>query len=160
MRIVTGCLAAIILTFFFGCSKQETIPEKKQRALIQEIEQRLDAYPEALKRGDIEWFKDFWSGEADFAFASDGELVTDYAAFEKGTKEAIANTKQLLLFQLSNSRGHVISENAVSYATNFEWQIIGKSGDTLRAKGSWLYLFEKRDGEWRAVQSAGTHKYF
>ncbi len=113
-----------------------------------------------MKRGDLEWFRNFSSQETDFAFASDGELLTDYAAFGSRTKEAIVNTKELLLFRLSNSRGYVISENAVSYATNFEWQIVGQSGDTFRAKGSWLYLIEKRDGEWRGVQSAGTHKFF
>jgi hypothetical protein len=143
-----------------GCNQQQSVPEEKQRALIQEVEGRIKEYPEALRRGDIQWFQNFWSREADFAFASDGELVTDYAEFEKGTQEALANTKAVLLFETTNGHAHVISENAVSYATNFEWHVVVQSGDTLRAKGSWLYLFEKRDGQWRAVQSAGTHKFF
>ncbi len=160
MKTIVCCIVPVILVSLCGCNEHETIPEEKQRALIHEVEQRLLGYQDATKRGDLEWFRNFYSKEHDFAFASDGELLTDYAAFESGTKEAIANTKELLTFKLSNSRAHVISENAVSYATNFEWQIVEQSGDTLRAKGSWLYLFEKRDGEWRVVQCAGTHRFF
>lgn len=151
-------VTAIIL---FSCNQSANLSEEKKLAIIKEIQQRLDGYPEAAKRGDTLWFHNFWADVKEFTFAGDGQILTDYeTTITKPYRESLSKMKEILYFKYSNGHGYVLDEDAVSYVTNFDWGMQTKSGDTLRAKGAWLYVFKKLDNQWKVVHSAGTHKYY
>lgn len=54
---------------------------------------------------------------------------------------------------------YILARDAASYTMEYRWSLTMKSGDTLNAKGSWMYVFKKFDDTWRVVHSAGAHIY-
>lgn len=150
-----------VLVLLVGCNKQDNISEERKIAITEAVKDRVNGYADAVKRHDLEWLLNFWSDEKDFTIAGDGELIADYeSGIAKPTRDFISNLKEVLHFEFSDGHAFVINENAVSYATNFDWRIVLLSGDTIKSKGSWLYLFTKSNKDWKVVHSAGTHTYY
>ena len=153
--ILFGCAILLMST---GC--HEELSKDKKESMVREVTKKLDQYPASLARHDTLWFKNLYSNEKDFLMAADGELSTDYnESVTNYYKHFLDNMKKLLFFQWNNGQGYVISKDLISYSTNFQWELLEKNGDTLRAKGSWLYLFKNINGEWKVLQSAGTNNY-
>jgi ketosteroid isomerase-like protein len=149
------------ILFMGGCTQNNYSSEEEKAALISEIKQLLDEYPEAVKRKDLDWFSSFWSNEKDFVFAFDGHVHTDYDKwFSDYYREGLSNLKVLTHFEWSNPSVAVLDKNLVSYTTNFNWRMVTVSGDTVKSNGSALYIFKKSDGRWSVVNSAGTHIYY
>ena len=143
-----------------SCKQGDNISESERNAIIKEIQAKFDGYIEAMKREDIDWFHSFWSNENDFTFAGDGVIKTNYdSAITKAYGDAFKDIKEVIHLNWSNPHALIIDRNTVSYVTNFDWQAAVISGDTVKAKGSWLYLFKKTNGQWKVVHSAGTHIY-
>ena len=129
--------------------------------ITNEIKALLDEYPESFKNHDLKWFQHFWAKSSGFVLAGDGKLETNYdTAITIRYKDAFSKFKAVSHFQMSNGVGYVLDRNSVSYATEYDWGFVTTEGDTLKARGSWLYVF-KRDGvEWKVIQSAGTHIFY
>ena len=143
-----------------NCSIPNEITEEEKRIIVEEIQERVENYPEALKRKDLEWFHDFWSNEEDFVFAGDGLVSTDYdASITQIYLDVFPNLEEVLHFEISNGHVSVLSKDAASYVLNFDWGLI-ISGDTVQSRGSWIYVFKKSDDQWKVVHSAGTHNYY
>lgn len=160
MRTINFYLALGLLIVLQSCSNSDNISNDEQTNITKEIQGRLDGYSEAVKRKDSDWIQNFWSDEKDFVLASDGKIETNYdSVMTKEYRDAFKTIQEMTYLNFSNGHALVLSKNAVSYATNFDWQAIMVSGDTVKASGSWLYLFKKSDGQWKVVHSAGTHIY-
>jgi hypothetical protein len=153
-------LPIVMILLFCNCTTNIDIPENDKKAISGEIQDRLNGYPEALKNKDIEWFRSFWSDEPGFIFAGDGEIVTDYESFIHELENVLANQKEVLHFKLSNDQINVISRDAASCVVKFDWGVVTISGDTLNARGSWLYIFKRSDDQWHVPYSAGTHIFY
>lgn len=152
--------STVIILLLIGCNQPKGISEEEKLAIKKEIKERVENYPEALKRKDLEWFHNFWSNEEDFVFAGDGLLNTNYdSAITQVYLNLFPNLEEVLHFEISNGQISVLSKDAASYALNFDWGIT-ISGDTVKSKGSWIYVFKKSDDQWKVVHSAGTHNYY
>lgn len=104
-----------------GCDQQNHISIEKKNQIIAEVKERLAGYPEALKRNDLDWFKNFLSKE-DFAVSFDGYVSTDY---DKWIKEHVpTDIKTVLYFNLTNDHAEVLTNNIVSYTANFDWGVV------------------------------------
>ena len=137
------------------------LSEEKRNSIASEIKDRLNDYIEAARRQDTEWFRDFWLKGNDFAFSFDAEFITDYDPwFTKYYAEALPNVKEILHFKFGEGRVAVISDNAASYSTTFDWSMVTTKNDTIQSKGSAIYVLVRQDGKWKCVQSGGTHKYY
>jgi hypothetical protein len=149
-----------IFAILSSCSNGDSVSDEERASIPKEIQERLDGYADAVKRKDLEWVQKFWSNEKDFVLAGDGELSTDYnTVVIKDYGDFFNTMREMSYLNWSNGHALVLNENTVSYATKFEWQAVMESGDTIKSTGSWLYLFKKADGQWKAVHSAGTHIY-
>ena len=143
-----------------GCNTPETISTHEEATIKKEIQGRLDGYATAVKSKDLAWIQDFWADDDNFVFAGDGQLNSNYdSAITKSYQNAFAALKEMTYIRWTDGHPLVLSRDVVSYPTNFQWQAVMESGDTVRAKGSWLYLFKKSEGQWKVVHSAGTHIY-
>jgi ketosteroid isomerase-like protein len=161
MKSIKHYLLVGLLVQLSSCSTSDDISEAEQTAISKEIQERLNGYPEAFRRHDLQWYQNFWSNERDFVFAGDGLIQTNYdSAITKTYRDGFTNIKDILHFKWSNGHACVLNKNAVSYITNFDWGGIMTSGDTVKAKGSWLYVFKKVNRQWKVVHSAGTHIYY
>lgn len=160
MRTVKSYIAVGLLIVFQSCITGDNISDNERTTITKEIQDRLDGYSEAVRRKDSDWIQDFWSDEKDFVLASDGKIETNYdSVMTREYRDAFKTIQEMTYLNFSNGHALVLSKNAVSYATNFDWQAIMVTGDTVKASGSWLYLFKKSDGKWKVVHSAGTHIY-
>ena len=154
-------MLAIVLTLY-GCQDVPAeLTEQKKNAIVTEIKERLAGYHEAVKRKDVEWFREFWANEKEFAAALDGDLSTDYQSwFEKNYVEALPGIKEVLYLKFADGKAGIVNEDAVTYATSFDWGMITTTNDTIQSKGSIIYVFRRKDGIWKCIQTAGTHKYY
>ena len=161
MNIKNYFLTGGIIFILTCCSQQDSISDTRKVEITEEIKVLMDGYPEAVKRHDLDWFSKFWSNEKDFVFAVDGQVITNYDEwFKMYYSDGLKNLKEILHFDWSNGHATIFSENTVSYATNFDWGMVAVSGDTVKVRGSALYVFKKSDGEWRAVNCGATHTYY
>jgi hypothetical protein len=137
------------------------LTEEQKRSITSELTQRLDGYHQAAIKKDTEWFRTFWLKSSDFAVALDGDYITDYDPwFEEYYAKALPTIKEILHFRFGEGRAAILNENAASYATTFDWGMVTTSNDTIRSKGSIVYVFVRNDGVWKCVQTGGTHKYY
>jgi hypothetical protein len=148
-------LLAIILS---SCNAKEEISDSEKRLIIEELQSRLNDYSDAFKRKDIVGVLNFWSNTPDFAFAGDGKLITDYdSIFVPRMQNRLPKVQEVPYFDFVVERGAILSKDAVSVTSTFDWAQIETTGDTVRARGTWLFVFMKKNGQWSVVQSAGTH---
>lgn len=152
----TACLAAFLLA---GCAAapRPELTRGEEAAITSAIEARIQGYGDAAGRRDAEWFAAFWADDPDFLIAGDGDLLAGYDTYIPQMREELAGIGPMLEFEVSDQHTHVIARDAASHALRFRWGFITATGDTVRAHGSWLYVFRHIDGEWRVVQSGGTH---
>ena len=160
MKPIKFYLAIGLLAILSSCNNGDSISDEERATITKEIHGRLDGYSEAVKSKDLDWVQKFWSNEKDFVLAGDGELSTDYnSVVVKDYGDFFTTMKEMSYLNWSNGHALVLNENTVSYATKFDFQAVMESGDTIKSRGSWLYLFKKSDGQWKVVHSAGTHIY-
>ena len=160
MKTIEIFLLLVVIFAFSNCTQEVELSEAEKLTISEEIHNRANGYLVALINKDLSWFQSFWSDEVDFVFAGDGQIQTDYdAVITKPLTELFQNLDEVLHFEFSNDHVYVLGRNAASYATNFSWGMV-ISGDTLQAKGSWLYVFKRSNDEWRVIHTAGTHTYF
>jgi hypothetical protein len=154
-------MPALALTLYACQNSPAELSEEKRNAIVSEIKTRLEGYHQALIKKDFQWFREFWADEKEFAIALDGELITDYEPwFEKDYAKALPDIKEILHFKFGEGKAAILNENAATYATSFDWGMITTSNDTIQSTGSIIYVFERKDGKWKCIQAAGTHKYY
>lgn len=153
--------AIIVAILFSNCTNQQHLSQEQKAQMIKEVKVLLNHYPEAVKQKDLGWFKSFWANHENFIYAADGHVITDYDGFIKSYyQDGLAGVKELYRFDWSNAQAAVLNENTVSYAAAFDWGMINTAGDTIQAKGSGLYIFEKLDGNWKVVNCGAAHVYY
>jgi len=124
------------------------------------VQRRMDGYFEALERRDLDWILTFWADVDGFVFAAEGSLIAGYDAFAEQLRSAMEATASVNSIEKSNEHIYVSAKDAASYSLEFAGSMTAVSGDTVRSRGSWTYVFKRIDGEWRIVHCAGAHVYF
>ena len=153
-------IAYVIITQ--GCvnDSAKMLTEQEKAVITEEVKARVVDYVDAIKNLDSKRMLDFWANAEGFVFAGDGALVEGYDKQAIQIKDIITNTDKVNYIELINDpHVYVLARDAASYAREYRWSFTMKSGDTLNAKGSWMYVFKKFDDTWRVVHSAGTHIY-
>ncbi|MFC2124612.1 YybH family protein [Bacteroidota bacterium] len=133
--------------------------EQKKIAIAEEVEARVVDYLDAIKQLDLARMLDFWADTEGFVFAGDGSLVVGYENYAAQLKDVIPKTTKVNNIEKKKPHIYVLAKDAVSYTMEYSWSMIRESGDTINAKGSWLYVFKKFDDKWQVVHSAGAHIY-
>jgi len=132
------------------------LTETEKAVIADAVEARIDAYGDAARAKDIDWFMGFWADIDDFVLAGDGNLV-DRDTWEQQVRSAVSDTRAMLNFEFFNRHTYVLARDAAVHTTQFRWAYETTSGDTLRMHGSWSYVLKSFDGVWQVVHSAGTH---
>ncbi len=153
----------ILLCFTFGCQQGEEVAEimseQEKEEIAQAVVERLDDYVDAVDQLDFEQAIDFWADTDGFAMAGDGSLLLGFDKWENKVRNDIDRFAKTNKLMFKNPHVYVLGRNTASCCVEFEWSFTTKSGDTIKAKGSWVYVFKKFDEVWRVVQSGGTHLY-
>jgi steroid delta-isomerase-like uncharacterized protein/uncharacterized protein (TIGR02246 family) len=151
----------VLLCFTFSCRKAEEVAEElsdqKKEEIARAVEERFADYVDAMKKIDIERLLNFWADTEGFVNAGDGLLTVGYDSLANRMREFISNTAKVTSFEFSKPHVYVLSNDAASLCNEYEWSLIDKDGNTVNAKGSWMYVFKKFDGVWKVVHTAGTH---
>ncbi len=153
-------LACVIITQ--GCTNHSTevLTEQEKAIITEEVKSRVVGYLEAIKTIDIERMLDFWSNTEGFVFAGDGTLIEGYDNHSTiHIKDFVSNLEKVNYIEQNEPHVYILARDAASYAMEYRWSMTMKSGDTLNAEGSWMYVFKKFDDTWRVVHSAGAHIY-
>ena len=158
MKSIHYLLVVLAIILLSSCGAHEEVSDSEKQLIIKELQGRLDDYVDAFERKDLEGMLDFWSNTPDFAYAGDGILSTDYdSVMIIRLQNHLPKVKAIPYFNFEIERGTILSKDAASVVSIFDWAQVLTSGDTIRAKGTWLFVFKKINDHWGVVQSAGTH---
>ena len=144
-----------------GCvnSSTKVLTEQEKATITEEVEARVVDYVDAIKQLDLERILDFWANTEGYVFAGDGTLVEGYDKHSIQLKDTVSKAVKVNYIEKNNQHVYVLARDAASYTMEYRWSMTMESGDTINAKGSWLYVFKKFDDTWRVVHSAGAHIY-
>jgi ketosteroid isomerase-like protein len=152
-------IACVIITQ--GCYNNSTkvLTEQEKAIITEEVKARVVDYIDAFKKLNIERMLDFYANTEGFVWAGDGTLVEGYDKYSIQIKDLDPNTEKVNYIEQNDPHVYVLARDAASYAVEYRWSLTMKSGETLTAKGSWMYVFQKFDDVWRVIHSAGAHIY-
>ena len=135
-------------------------PAVDEASIRDAVSARIDGYVQAIRDGDLNYIREFWADDPDFAMAGDGTLSVGYDAWIQSVEELTANTDSVAFVEIVGEPAvAVLGPDAASYAMEYRWRFVMRDGSTLSAEGSWMYVFRRIDGQWRAIHSAGSHIY-
>lgn len=152
-------LGFAVLAFGCGTRTPSSMTDQERAAVAEAVEQRVSGYVEAIERQDLEYLLGFWADTEGFVLAGDGSLTIGYDTWATQIREIVAGTASVLHAEYKNPHIYVLARDAASYSMEFDWSMATTAGDTVSATGAWTYVFKRLDGEWKVVQSAGTHLY-
>ncbi|OVE80491.1 hypothetical protein BVY01_00130 [bacterium I07] len=155
----------LVIGFLFlmqGCSQDsDNSLSSDERATISDaIEKQVNGYFEAVNRHDVDWLLAFWADVDEFAMWDDGKLSTGYDSIEKGTRDWFAGLTTVLHSEHSNGNAFALDKALAIYTTQYDWGIVTTSGDTVRCRGPWTYVFRPFDGGWKVVYSYGSRTFY
>lgn len=151
-------LSALPLSLLaLGCASQPApLTDAERAAIVAGVEASVDAYREAGLRRDLEGMMALWADVEGFVIAGDGELM-DYAAMAQGARDEMTTMQSVPYIEFSDRHTYVLARDAASHTARFRWAAVLTTGDTLRVRGAWTWVFKNFDGAWKVVQSGGTH---
>ena len=162
-KLLTILPLVFLLCFTFSCQKAEVVAEElsdqKKEEIARAVEERVADYADAIKKIDMERMLNFWADTEGFVFAGDGLLTVGYDKYANQLREMMSNTAEVSSIEFGNFHVYVLSNDAASLSMEYEWSMIDKDGNTINAKGSWMYVFKKFGDVWKVVHSAGAHLY-
>jgi hypothetical protein len=143
-----------------ACAPATSAPmtEEEREEVAEAIRARVDGYCDAALRKDLEWLAGFWANVDGFTLIEQDVLLTDYQQIYDGTADWLEMVSQPLYCEMTDARVYVLGPDAASATTNYEWGIETVVGDTLENFGSWTYVFDRIEGEFRVVQSSGNRQ--
>ena len=62
---------------------------------------------------------------------------------------------EVLYCEMTNTHVYVLGPDAASATTEFAWGIKTLEGDMIESYGGWTYVFDRIEGDFRVVHSAG-----
>jgi ketosteroid isomerase-like protein len=133
------------------------VTESERASIAAAVEQRVQGYFDATRRKDLDYLLGFWATDTAFVMASDGKVTAGYNGIASSTRKWLDGVRIILSSSKSNGHIYVLGRDAASYTTDFEWSYVSVKGDTVRSRGSWVYVFKRFGDAWRVVQSGGTH---
>jgi ketosteroid isomerase-like protein len=160
MRIIITLVVCIF--WAIGCRPEleKVMNEEEITIIANAVEEKVSGYSDAIKRLDVDAMLDFWANTDSLVLASDGSLIVGYDKWAPMLREIISKTTEVSNIEFKNLNTYVLSKESASISLEFEWRMINEVGDTVKSKGSWIYVFKQFNGNWKAIHSAGTHLYY
>ena len=131
--------------------------QEERQNVVAEIHERLDSYADAVTRLDIDAMLSFWMDSEEFVFAGDGVILGGYDEWTSLMSQRSGETEQWLHFNFHNVKVVVLSRNAASATVELDNRRVWANGDTASTGGAWTYVLRKDEGEWKVIQTTGTH---
>ena len=152
----------LILIIFLGCNhKKPGMLSEEDKELVQmAVKERVDAYFIVARQQNIDTMLGFWADSDSFVFAADGNIVIGYAGFSGQMPNVAQMTDSVLSLEKYNEHIFVLSSHAATSTLQFKGTSTLITGDAIRSRGSWTYVFSQMNNEWKVIHSAGTHIYF
>ncbi|WP_421764602.1 nuclear transport factor 2 family protein [Ekhidna sp.] len=138
-----------------ACEQPEMDSENDIKKEIQEMYLH---HVSDLKNLDHENLMRHYADINDHILFGDGEYWGDYKTVNNIWKSFIDNTQQILKWELSNEKIHILSNESASYLMEYYNERINSKGDTSKVKGSAVYALKKINNDWKIVTTNVTHQ--
>lgn len=156
----TICCLLLVALLFTSCKSESEVSANEKASIADAISQKMKGYHTAIQNKDIAWIKDFFVNDSNFAFANDGVFTTDYdSTITKDYTQSFAAIKEMPELNFDGGKITVLSKEVATFCTPFKWYAYMNNGDTLRARGAFLFVFRKEKDQWKIMQAGGTHIY-
>jgi uncharacterized protein (TIGR02246 family) len=117
----------------------------------EEVRTRYQAFNEAWERRDLEFIRGFFAHDEGMLLFFERRQLRGWPAVEELYENMFAHARSGSV-RSSYSNMKVEARGSMAYvAANFELQVTTPEGEVATDTGRVTVVFEKRDGEWRAV---------
>jgi ketosteroid isomerase-like protein len=152
-----------LLCFTFGCQKAEEVAESSKMteevrdSISASVEQAFSEYVDATKQMDLNRMYQFLIEGDEFVVALDGALISGKDNFVKMHKKGAGTIKEFNSIEFPQKYVYVLSKDAAVITIEYDESYTTLSDETLRIRGSWIYVFNRINDEWKIVHTGGTH---
>jgi len=150
-------LIYIILGLFLIVSCQKQIEKTAKTDQKTAISKMYRIHVEDLKNLDHAKLMTHYADVDDHILFGDGEYWGNYQTVNDIWKNFIGDTKEILIWNLSNEHINLLSDNSASYLMEYYNERIDNKGDTLKVRGSAGYGLRKIENKWRIVTTNVSH---
>jgi hypothetical protein len=152
-----------LLCFAFGCHKAEEVvaespdmTDEEKASVAASAEQALSEYVETMKQMDWNRMFEFFMDGDDLVFAEDGTISSGKDVIVGNLREKTAAIKKINSLEHTNKHTYVLSKDAAAISLEFDQSFTLVTDDTIRQRGSWIYIFHRINNEWKIAHTGGT----
>ncbi len=153
----TGILIVVAWHFIANTAAGDALNTETKILVTNEIREVLEGYRDAMLSRDYDAMIAFWSDSDDFVLAGDGRILGGIDAWQTETTKHYKDTSSWEIWDWQNVQILPLSELAASATVEFRFRWVDKDGASQNARGAWTYVFRKEGGDWKVVQTNGTH---
>ena len=143
-------LVTIFLLAFIGltsCNSDDN--SYNERELVEEIEQRIDAFIEYNNKLEATALKSFYSDDERFYWVEDGKIQYPNKEVLSASLEGLVNMVSTSNMKIINRKVHVMSATSAIIFLEYEQAMTMSSGGAFSIDGAMTVLFQKEEGVWR-----------
>jgi ketosteroid isomerase-like protein len=151
----TNLLITLVLSFFFGCAKQQPaqMTPQEQETAKKEIREVISLIVEACDKMDLEALFQPYLNSPDFILINaDGSMV-DYQGAKNGTAELLKSLSSLK-YTTVKDEFRFLPNNIVIYAVLFKCEMTLKTGERSKIDAFGVTaVFNKINNQWKIIYS-------
>ena len=130
--------------------------DEEKAAVAASAEQALLDYVAAMKQMDWNRMFEFFVDRDDLVFAEDGTISFGKDTIVANLKEKTAAIKKINSIEHPKKHVYVLSKDAAVISLEFDQSFTLINDDIIRQRGSWIYVFQRINNEWKIVHTGGT----
>ena len=92
----------------------------------------------------------------DIVITSDGAFLDDYEMIMSAWEAGNAGITRLVVEKIEAERVQVLSEDHGIHTVKF-YETMDQDGESITKQVTWTNVFQKEDGRWAIINSAGMH---
>jgi ketosteroid isomerase-like protein len=154
----------IFLFLAFGCRKEDDdalaslrMTEENKAEVAASIEETFSNYVEATLKMDWEPTLQIYLDSDKLVFAANGSVIIGKISFVEAMNQLTNTIKEFNALEIIKKYIYVLSRNSAVLTIEFNESYISISDDLIHTHGSFIYVFQRIDGEWKIVHAGGTH---
>lgn len=153
-------ILGIIGLFLINCKQSDSVLSEKEKLLLEkEVETAFNGFSESMKKLDAKSTLDFLYLHGEFVNAADGNIDYSGENIANHFNEAFNSFSKFLYMDVPEKYIYIINQEAATVTIKFDEALVLENNDTAYVEGSYIYVYQKIDENWKIVQMAGSHKY-
>ena len=139
-------------------SVQTPLTVDERKAIEDTIKQLARVVENGANNLDIDASFDLFSDDPDFTFSEDGYILPPKDSLYRIMKPTYANWSNISV-KYDNMRVSVLDRNSGVFTGEGPWSVTDNSGNKFSGHLVSMFVFARRNGEWKMIHGHTSHAY-